>query len=405
MMLRITGYLTRYWPAFRVGRMDYSEKTKRVEYLDLPGMSLGSSRRITLFRYGQPGNRPMAYLQAGLHGNELPGLLVLHHLIRCLDAASNAHLIKGEIVVAPAVNPVGVSQFLNNELLGRFDFYGGNNFNRNFPDIVEKVAEKVGPLLTEKAEENRALIRAEALDVLAREEAAEECDYMRQNLFRLGLDADLAFDLHADGISLMHLYVHDKLRDQAEVLGTQMGVPVILLGVDRSARSFDDSLSMFWFDLAERFPEKPISPGCFAATIELRGRNEVSDHLASADAENLFRFLIRRGIIEGEAGVLPEPICEASIPLHWVDQGISPAAGVAVFHKSPGDWVSEGDIVADVVDPLNPDPIKGRYAVESRTEGLLFSQNLVRLVRPGQIFYKIAGKKPLNASGDVRLEP
>lgn len=385
--------------------MSSFEMKRRVEYIELPRMSLGSSRRITIFRYGPPGGRPMAYLQAGLHCNELPGLLVLHHLMRRLDDASKAGLIRGEIVVAPGVNPIGLSQFLNNELVGRFDFYGGTNFNRGFPVITDEVAEIIGPQLTDDPEKNRSLIRACALSVLAGKKAEDECDCMRLALFRLGTDADVALDLHADGVSLMHIYVHEGLKEQAQVLGAQIGSPVILLGVDRSAQSFDDTLSLFWFDLAERFPDKPIPPGCFAATIELRGRNDVEHRLAEKDAANLFRLLMRWGFIQGEPGELPKPACQSPIPLHWVDRGIAPIAGVAVFRKNPGDRVKEGEIVADVVDPSSPQPYGGRYEVRSKTNGLLFSQNLVRLVRPGLIFYKIAGEKPLSAPGDAHLEP
>jgi len=114
---------------------------------------------------------------------------------------------------------------------------------------------------------------------------------------------------------------------------------------------------------------------------------------------------MRWRFIQSEPGELPEPACQSPIPLHWVDRGIAPAAGVAVFHKNPGDRVEEGEIVADVVDPSSPEPNGGRYAVKSKTNGLLFSQNLVRLVRPGLIFYKIAGEKPLSAPGDAHLEP
>jgi predicted deacylase len=61
--------------------------TKRtVTCLNLPAMTPGSHRTLTVRRYGNHEARPKAYLQAGLHGNEHAGLLVLHHLLRKLDA-------------------------------------------------------------------------------------------------------------------------------------------------------------------------------------------------------------------------------------------------------------------------------------------------------------------------------
>jgi hypothetical protein len=61
------------------------------------------------------------------------------------------------------------------------------------------------------------------------------------------------------------------IESQAELLGVQLGWPVILLGVDRGARSFDDTLSLFWFDLAERFPDKPIHPAALRRPLSCAG--------------------------------------------------------------------------------------------------------------------------------------
>ena len=54
-----------------------------VSRFPLPPMSLGTERHLTVHAYGDPDARPKAYLQAGLHADELPGSLVLHHLMSC----------------------------------------------------------------------------------------------------------------------------------------------------------------------------------------------------------------------------------------------------------------------------------------------------------------------------------
>ncbi|MGO2370171.1 MAG: succinylglutamate desuccinylase/aspartoacylase family protein, partial [Serratia sp. (in: enterobacteria)] len=46
----------------------------------LPEHALGGQRQITSFHFGQPGKGEKIYLQAGLHADELPGMLVLHYL-------------------------------------------------------------------------------------------------------------------------------------------------------------------------------------------------------------------------------------------------------------------------------------------------------------------------------------
>jgi hypothetical protein len=61
-------------------------------------------------RYGKPGARPKAYLQASLHADEIPGMLAAHHLIGLLDDADKRGEIKGEIIVVPVANPVGAGR-------------------------------------------------------------------------------------------------------------------------------------------------------------------------------------------------------------------------------------------------------------------------------------------------------
>ena len=61
--------------------------------------SLGSLKTITSFHYGTPGARPKVYIQASLHAEELPGMLVAHHLRALLETAEAAGQLRGEVVV------------------------------------------------------------------------------------------------------------------------------------------------------------------------------------------------------------------------------------------------------------------------------------------------------------------
>jgi len=94
--------------------------TKQIERVELLGGSVGTSRHVVVHRYGQPGARPKAYLQASLHADEIPPMLVQHHLIRLLDEADAAGLIEGEILIVPVANPIGVGQLVNDVLSGRY---------------------------------------------------------------------------------------------------------------------------------------------------------------------------------------------------------------------------------------------------------------------------------------------
>ncbi|MCH8155648.1 MAG: succinylglutamate desuccinylase/aspartoacylase family protein, partial [Proteobacteria bacterium] len=133
---------------------------RRVERLPLGAGTPGTRREILVHRFGMPGARPKAYFQAAPHADEIPAILVAHHLIRRLAGAEAEGLIEGEVVVVRFANPIGHDQHLNAYHLGRHDLGGGGNFNRNWPDLFEPAAGKIEGKLTGSAEHNAALSRA-----------------------------------------------------------------------------------------------------------------------------------------------------------------------------------------------------------------------------------------------------
>jgi predicted deacylase len=82
--------------------------THRIERLPLGAGTPGTRREVMLHRFGEPGARPKAYFQAAIHADEIPALLAAHHLVRRLMAAEAEGAIRGEIVVAPFANPIGL---------------------------------------------------------------------------------------------------------------------------------------------------------------------------------------------------------------------------------------------------------------------------------------------------------
>ncbi|MDP6384460.1 MAG: succinylglutamate desuccinylase/aspartoacylase family protein, partial [SAR324 cluster bacterium] len=142
--------------------------TKAVADFILPWSMPGAEMKIRHFRYGIPGSRPRVYLQASLHADEIPGMLVLHHLMRLLDTADRARHIRGEIIIVPAANPMGLSQWTFGTQQGRFESKSGINFNRDYPCLSEALVETVKDQLNDEASENRELIRQSALTELGK---------------------------------------------------------------------------------------------------------------------------------------------------------------------------------------------------------------------------------------------
>ncbi|HXV24277.1 MAG TPA: succinylglutamate desuccinylase/aspartoacylase family protein [Alphaproteobacteria bacterium] len=354
----------------------------------------GTQRYLTVRHYGEPDARPKAYVHASIHADELPGMLVAHHLARLLDEAAGEERIRGEIVLVPVANPIGLSQRINGRLLGRYELDGGGNFNRNWPDLAEPLAERVGSHLDLDAEENVRRIRAAIREILQDQSADGELAGLRLVLARLACDADIVLDLHCDSDALMHLYMIPQLWPEGADLSAEIASRATMLSEPLGGDPFDEAWSAPWAALRAGFPDKPVPMACFSATIEYRGHADVEDHLAAHDAGALFRFLQRRGVIEGDPPPLPEAQCDAT-PFSGVDVIRAPVAGIIAYKRRLGERVTAGDVIAELIDPMADHPADARRAILTRTDGLLFTRRRIRFARAGEGIAKIAGVAPL----------
>ncbi|WP_421706962.1 succinylglutamate desuccinylase/aspartoacylase family protein [Algihabitans sp.] len=383
---------------------------RRTDIRSLPAAAAGTAQHLLIHRFGPESVIPesptgrKAYIQASLHADETPGLLVAHHLLGLLQAAEAAGEVTEQIVLVPYANPIGLAQFFDHTQMGRFEFaLAGGNFNRNWPDLAALAESRLADHLGDDAASNVSAIRAafkSALDEIAPQRALQA---LRVILAREACDADLVLDLHCDDLALPHLFLIPQHWPQAQDLAAELGVQAVLLAEDSGGSSFDEAFSTPWLRLAERFAGSPIPPACEAATVELRGWMDVSDVQAEADALAIFRTLQRRGFIAGQPGPLPKLHCEAT-ELTATDSVKAPSAGVAVYQVAPGDRVKIGDPICEIVDPAASDPKSARSPVTATTDGLILSIRSHRYVTPGMALAKIVGRTPLPHRGGYLLE-
>ena len=90
----------------------------------------GTTRELISLHYGPTDTGRKVMIQASLHADEVPGLLVAHHLRHRLAAFEAQGMLQGEIVLVPFANPVGLSQWVLASDEGRLDLASGENFNR-----------------------------------------------------------------------------------------------------------------------------------------------------------------------------------------------------------------------------------------------------------------------------------
>ena len=351
----------------------------------LAGSTPGTQRSLTVLSFGTPNARPRCYLQAGLHADEVPGMLVAQRLRTRLAALEAAGRLIGEIVLVPCANPIGLSQHVSGSHIGRFALGDGSNFNRGFPALFEKIVDDLGPALGDDAVANSATVRAALAAALDALPAVTEHQALKHALLREAVGADVVLDLHCDTEAVVHLYTGTPLVDDGRRLAALLGARALLVAELSGDDPFDEACSRPWWECARRFPERRFATRCFAATVELRGAADVAYATAAADTEALLDFLRGSGAIDG-AVVVPPLQCDPT-PLRGSEPIVASRSGVVVFHRDVGERVAAGDAIADLVDPID-----GTVAtLTTPTAGLLYARCATRWAWPGMRLAKVAG--------------
>jgi predicted deacylase len=351
--------------------------------------AVGTRRELTSFHFGPADAREKIYLQAALHADEIPAMLVAVMLRRRLAALEAAGELAARIVIVPVANPVGLAQHLLGQFIGRFDLASGRNFNRSFP-AFDGVAQQLDGALGPDAQRNVARVRALMRDALARQTPRTEFESLQHALLALSLDADVVIDLHCSLEATLHLYTSDAAWPQFEPLARYLGAQASLLATDSGAQAFDEAHSLPWWTLQQQAGDAPLPPGTIAATIECRGQRDVCNETAARDADAIVDFLRARGALRGAARPMPA-LVRAPTPLAGSEQFYAPASGILVHRAAPGDLIRAGDPLFDIVDPLSDETI----TVRSRTEGVFYMRRAIRFVTAGAPLGRVTGTRPI----------
>jgi predicted deacylase len=353
--------------------------------------SLGSHKTLTSFHFGTPGHGPKVYIQASLHAEELPGMLVAHHLRALLEAADAAGQIQGEVILVPVANPIGLAQRVDHKAMGRFELDSSENFNRHYPDLAKAVWPAVQDKLGADPHQNVAAVRRAMGPYLQAWVPDTELQSLRRTLLLLAYDADSMLDLHCDCESVMHFYTEDACWPQLEPLTHFLQCQAILLARNSGSGPIDECLSGAWWRLADLLATHgnpaPLPQGCCSATIELRGEADVSHALAQTDAQAIYEWLQHTQVIAStQAAQLPAPLCQPT-PLAGSETLRTPVPGVVVFAAQVGQRLQAGDLVAEVIDPV----ANRTHRIVAGVAGILYARIRERYATAGSELGKIAG--------------
>ncbi|MBL8523659.1 MAG: succinylglutamate desuccinylase/aspartoacylase family protein [Betaproteobacteria bacterium] len=349
----------------------------------------GTAREIVSFHYGNGRAGEKIYIQSSLHADELPGMLVAHHLRKRFSALEAAGKIVGEIVVVPIANPVGLAQTVLHNQLGRFELGTGENFNRHYPAMYPGIAPRVEGKLGSDPALNRNVIRQAMHEELNSLTPKTELHSMRQTLMRLACDADVSLDLHCDADAVVHLYTGTPMWPQCEPLARYMGAYATLLATESGDNPFDEACSQTWWQMEEHVKGRfPIPMACLSVTVELRGQTDVAHEQAATDANAIVAFLTHRGVIDGDTPPLPD-LKHPATPLAGSEAIEAPISGVVTFARKPGDWIKVGDVIGEVIDPITAET----HPLTSNTEGVLYARENRYFATAGMRLAKVAGAR------------
>lgn len=357
-----------------------------LQTIELAAASPGLRHALTVLRFGRPGIGPKAMIQAALHADEVPAMLVAQKLrVLLAELEAQGHL-RGEVILVPYANPMGLAQLMLGQHHGRFDLRDGTNFNRHLPDLSDAVTLAVQGQLGAHAAANTARVRLALSQAAAALQAHDPVSDLKNRLLQLAVDSDIVLDLHCDAEAVVHLYALTPQADLALELGALIGAQAILLATESGDSPFDEACSRPWLQLQQRYPEHPLPLGCFSTTIELRGEADTDHTLAQQDAQGIVEFLRRRGVVAGPSAPLPALRCAAT-PLAASEPITAPHAGVVVFHVAPGTYVQAGCVVADLVDA----DTGAAEPLQAQSAGVLYARVATRWATPGKRLAKIAG--------------
>jgi len=313
-----------------------------------------------VFRCHGRSERPLAYIQANVHGGELQGNAAILALFDLLEKEAP----RGSLVLVPRVNPIAASQQVGDYVAGVYDFGSGQNFNRGYlyltgpsrassapyVDVDAFAAVHRDATLSEIRDGFHEALKA-ALHAIRESAATWGLDTRLEfalAIQELAVEADVVLDLHTGDRAPRYLYA-----PEGAVAATRaFGIPFVLEVPPRFAGALDEATFVPWNDLSEAFKRverSDVRRFVDGFTVELGSMNAFSLAQGAEDARRIASALRYYGILDGEPDEPAYRIASAAVADY---QSIAaPAGGLIDAAVAPGSPVRKGDLLARIVDP------------------------------------------------------
>jgi uncharacterized protein len=362
----------------------------------LVGDTPGRSTELTYFRIGPQDATRKVYLQAALHADEQPGIMVLHHLLPLLRAADVAGELNALFVVLPMVNPLGMGDIEFGRHQGRYNRGSGVNHNRDWPVLFEAMGDGLAAQLGTDAQQNVQAVRRALRDWAASLPQVTAFEQWRQCVATEACDADYVFDLHCDDDSLLHIFSVPQLADNMQQLANWTGAAATLLAEDCGGGSFDEVWPAIWLRLARECADKPVPLPVVSCTLEYRGQGDTFDDLNHQDAGNLYGYFQEQGLISGTSSGA-KGAAQAGTDLRATEYLRAPQAGLLAYCVELGELVNRGDRIADLIQLDGEGAFVDRIPLLAGTSGQVISRKYFKYVWAGASVSKIVGSEILES--------
>lgn len=323
------------------------------------------SYSFPVYRFDGAPDAPSAYIQAALHGGELPGVVAINALMPRLRQAEAEGRIRGRLTVVPWCNPIGRSQYLFGDHQGRFHLGSRTNFNRDFPLLASPDAP------------------------VPSNDLAGVDERLKARLISLSMGHDIVLDLHCDDESVPYLYVPKVLWPHMADCAAAMNMQAVVLWSGDCGAAFDQASIDPYLNAAPdvaRFERRIVT------TVEYRGMADVDPALAEQDGEGLYRILVARGVIEDKNLPALPAFSGLAAPIENVEMVNTPKSGAVLYHVQPGERVAEGQKLATIVHaPGEPD---GSLDIHAPQAGFILTRVSRRFLEIGANVLKLVGDKP-----------
>lgn len=368
---------------------------KEVHSYDIYKLSNDNTLTLDVITYDSEVEGPHIYFQANVHGAELQGNLVIKELMNYFTS----HSFKGKITFVPFANPLGSTQTFGGYTYGRFNPRTGDNWNRNYLDLMKLKPEQMSETLIDFCERikdknieeirnhYKSFIKKNLINYLDTQRPYGITDNKKLfvTLQSLASDADYVFDLHTGSKATRYLYAAEYEKDSAK----NLLFPHTLLIPNEFAGAMDEATFTPWVELHNELDKRGIThPIAFESyTIELGSEEYVSTSDAQTDALRILHFLKSKS--QHNNNLEEVPTKQFACFLNHYKSYYSPHGGLCEFHLAPSEHFKKDQLMASI---HSFNKVKKNWEtteIKAQQEGIVINHCSTANVGEGQSLFQV----------------